>query len=946
MIDGERIGPGLDSHRGNPQVLTGSFQGMILGREVEQAEIDKFLSLVRGGEGGLLVLVGDPGIGKTTLLDWTAASATGTVVLRAYGRESEADLPFVAIADLLRPVRDHITKLPDLQARALHSALALAEPGAGDRGAVNTAALNLLDILGREGPVLVLVDDYHWLDSASREVIDFVARRTHPLGVGLLLTTRGPYPIAHQGFVHRLGPLPLDAASAVVRGRAPASPEAVERILALAAGNPLALVELPMSLTPEQLETTTPVNRPVSISTALEKAFLARLEGLPDTTRSALLCAAEDGSQAVVVVLRAMSAMGLDKDSLDPALQADLIAIDGQVIHFRHPLVRSVVHQSAEPGAVRRIHHALAQSVDDEDHRAWHRAAATIGPDDDVAGALEKTARHALARGAAASAANAFERASELSGPAGDRSRRLAAAARAAHQAGDMGRTARLIDATRVLARDTAQESSLTLLEADISMRRGDFAGAHRRLRRMAAEIADDDPHRAATMLLLAAKLKVYRLEAKAAAGEVHQALALVPDAGRDVVHHTAVAMTKTMTGHRDARAAVFRARDAAIAAPYGHTHTLGIGWPLVWLEEYEAASDFISRSVGIQREGGHLAYLPQALMALAELDFRTGRWDMSRVNASEALRLFEEGNQPTEAAIASAALARLDAVSGEEEGARDLAAAAERNDVRSGLRAATAHAEAAIGLLDLGQGRYPDAIGHLRQARSIVTGGGVGEPWLLPVDPDLAEALIRADDRAAGCEVASHLIEQGTALGRRSAVAAGLRCLGLAAPGDSYRTYFEDAISIHREMETPFELGRTQLCYGERLRRNRKRVEARATLRNALTVFESLGAGPWIDRARAELAASGETLQRRSPMASLTPQERQVALVVSTGATNREAAAVLFVSPKTIEFHLGNVYRKLGVRSRTELANALNGGGSGVIGWRPEALGSGAEGI
>jgi tetratricopeptide (TPR) repeat protein len=288
---------------------------------------------------------------------------------------------------------------------------------------------------------------------------------------------------------------------------------------------------------------------------------------------------------------------------------------------------------------------------------------------------------------------------------------------------------------------------------------------------------------------------------------------------------------------------------DAAIAAPHGHTHTLGIGWPLVWLEEYEQARAFISRSVDIQQEGGHLAYLPQALLALAELDFRTGRWDLARINASEALRLFEEGQQPTEAAVASALLARLEAASGDDEAARHHAAAAEGSDVRSGLQAATAYAAAAIGLLGLGQGNYLDAIEHLRRARAIAISGGIGKPCLLSLDADLAEAYIRAGDPTAANAVVFELARQAEALGRRSAMAAALPCQGLAASDDSFRRFFEEAISFHEQTPTPFEMARTELCYGERLRRGRHRVEARGRLKRALTIFENLGAEPWARR-------------------------------------------------------------------------------------------------
>ncbi|MEX2556460.1 MAG: AAA family ATPase [Actinomycetota bacterium] len=894
---------------------------MILGRGGEQARIERFLSLLRGGRGGSLVLIGEPGIGKTTLLDWTAEAAADITVLRAAGRESEADIPFVAIADLLRPVRDRLTLLPERQAEALRSGLMFIGPATAGQGTVSAAVLDLLGALARENPLVLLVDDYHWLDSASTSVLDYVARRTVPFSVGLILTTRDPIPADHGGSELRLEPLPPDVATTLVHGRTELPPQAVEKIVALAAGNPLALVELPITLTPQQIEMTD--HEPVQLSPAVERAFRSRLDALPDDARRAVLYAAQEDSGSLGTVLRALTEARLDIGSIEPAIEAGLLAVDGAAIVFRHPLVRSVVHQTAAPEEIRRAHLALAAAVEDDDRRAWHLAAAAVGPDDAVSASLEEAARRALARGAAAAASAALRRAAELTTSDAERVRRFGAAARAAHRAGDMVLTERLIDETRALG--SGADPAMLLLHADIRMRRGDVAGAHGALRLDAGRFAERDPHAAAAMLLLASKMRVFRFEAADAMREVEEALSLVPESEHDLVHIVSVGMTRTMAGHPGARDAVLSAMRAAIEHPHGHTHTLGIGWPLIWLDEYEQARAFISRSVDIQRDGGHRAYLPQAVLPLAELDFRTGRWDLARLNATEALRLFEEVRQPTEAAVASAMLARVEAAAGDDEAARGHAAVAEASEVRSGLCAATAFAEAALGSLDLGRGRYADAVEHLRRARVLAVRGGVGEPGVLPVEADLAEACFRAGDRASASEVTADLQSRADALGRRSATAAALRCRGLAANEEDFRPLFDEAISIDERMPLPFERARTELCYGERLRRARDRVEARGRLKIALAIFENLGAAPWAARARAELEASGETLRRQNPIATLTPQERQVASIVASGATNREAAAMLFISPKTIEFHLAMIYRKFGVRSRTELANALN---------------------
>ena len=888
---------------------------MILGREAEFAKLEDLLTSLRSGEGLFLALTGEPGIGKTTLLDWTEAAATGVRVLRATGRESEGNLPFVALADLLRPLHGGVGALPSPQAQALGSALALVPAVSGDRLAVNTAAANLVADAAQSVPLLLLLDDYQWIDSASREVIDFLARRTAPLGYGMVIATRGPKPPDHKGSEVVVMPLPDDVAKKVVAGRQPSSAEVMQKVVDLAGGNPLGLIELPLDLSAYQSDHSLP------ISEAIGRAYRARVDELPHETRQALLVAAVEGSGSLANLRAGLSAVGLPANAIDPATASDLLIVEGSSLRFRHPLLRSVVVASAPRELVTEIHTALAESVTDEDQRAWHRAAATVGPDEGVAQNLEDTGQRALARGAAATAAEALERAANLSEDRNGKSRRLAGAVRAAHRAGLMALTARLLETAR--AESLELDPSLLILEADIRMRRGDYAGAYGALRLEAGAIAGRDPDKAVTMLLLASKLRVYRFEAKEGLREVEEALALLPTSERNLVHLAALGMVTTMAGETTARDWVLAAAESAFVSVHGHMHTLGIGWPLVWLEDYERAYGFITRSVSIQRQGGHLAYLPQALLALAEVDYRTGRWEPARSHAEEALRLFQEGEQPTEAAVASAYLARLEAVSGSDEAATRHATVAFEGDLRSGLQAASAFASAALGLLALGRGKYDKAIEHLLRVQSITTRGEIGEPWLLPYEPDLAEAFLRLGMKTEASEIADRLVAVGEARGRRSAVAAGFRCLAMAAPTDSYRPFFEKALALHDEMPTPFERARTELCFGERLRRDGLRLDARAHLRKALAIFETLGAEPWITRTQSELAASGERLQKRNPVIALTPQERQVADLVSRGATNREVAAILFVSPKTIEFHLGNIYRKLGVRSRTELAAA-----------------------
>ncbi len=904
---------------------------MLIGRKGERATLEALTEGAVRGEGAALLVTGEPGMGKTTLLDDAAVRRQGSLtVLRGSGRESDADLPFAVLAELLRPAGPELDTLPGPQAQALRRALALEEgEGAVDRLAVGVAALGIFATIAARRPVLAVVDDLQWVDEPSRATILFVARRLAGLHIALLLAARGTeLPEAETRDMPRLeliGLRPREAGELLTGAtRVPLDRAVRRRLLEFSGGNPLALVELPAGLSVAQLVGHDPLGDPIPVNGGIERTFGARVARLPQRTRLALLIAAAAGSDAGESISAALQKEGLQTSDLEPAELDGLVIVSADGVAFRHPLVRSVVYHGESEAARRAVHTRLAEVEHDADRRAWHRAAAAVAPDDAVAAELDAAAGRALARGAPASAARAFDAAARLSGADEARGRRLARAARAAHRAGNVDGAGRFTAAARGLTSDAITLADLLLVESDLQMRTGDLEGAHRALVAQAEKLVEIDRRRAATMLLLASKLRIYRLEATAAADEVERALAVLTTGEQEVVHLAALSMSRTVAGTDGARDAALAAAAAAARAPHGHAHTLGIAWPLIWLEEYDTAREVTARATAIQREAGFLLYLPQSLLPQAELDFRTGRWASAIPAAVEALELFDETHQPTEAASASAVLSRMEAARGNADACRTLAQRALASDVEFGLRSSSAHALAALGLLALGSRLPEEAIAPLEAAERIAALGAVGEPWLILSTPDLVEALARAGHQGRALGVLREFAARTEALGRVSGSAAAARCVGIL-DDDAWQDAFERALALHDQVPTPFERARTELCYAERLRRARKRADARARLRSALDVFDALGATPWSERARAELRASGQTTRRHStPVDALTQQELAVARLIADGATNREAAATLFVSPKTVEFHLSNVYRKLGVRSRSELVRAV----------------------
>jgi DNA-binding CsgD family transcriptional regulator len=907
--------------------------GVPIGRDAECARLESAVSAARGGNGEAIVLVGDPGIGKTTLLRWAVARADGMTVVQAHGIESEAELPYAALVDVLGPIVHRLDALPDGQADVLASALGLRPLGAVDRLAVNVATLALLTMAAQDAPLLVVVDDLQWIDAASRDALAFAARRLSSLPVVVLAAQRGgavgsvlELPGAETLLV---GPLAArDAARVLARSGAIAA-EVTAGLLDAARGNPLALVELPHLLTAGQLAGIERLVEPLPTANGLERAFVARLAPLSDPARRATVVAAADGSGTAGFVLDALRRLGIEEGVLDEVETLGLIRIEGNTVAFRHPLVRSAAYYSAGASERRFAHAALAETDDDPDRGAWHLAAAALGPDEAVAAKLDLAAERALVRGAFGPAAAALERAASLTPEREVRGTRLVRAARAIEETGALARSEVVARDAGDLIDDPLVRARLVTFIASLRNTAGEVESSYLILLDGAEEVARLDPTWAAAMLCLAANLPLHRLDATAIVELTERAWALGDSARpRVLVERAAHALGKVLAGASDGRSLVLELADEVPTGvlTVGHRNSAVVAWPLVWVEEYGAARAVLTWAVEVQRGGGALRHLPQSLHALAELDFRVGRWVPALANAHEAIALFEETRVPAERGHACATLARIEAALGRDDECRAHAREAFDADTASGLLMATAYAGAALGLLELGRGNPADAIVALEPVERILRDGEIGEPWIVHAVPDLIEAYVRADETARASATLDMFETQAEATGRISARAAAARCRGMLTIGPAFEESFRDALALHAQVPTPFEHGRTELAYGERLRRAGRRTEARERLRSALQTFDRLGAEPWSERARVELRASGQTVRagEQRTIDMLTPQELQVAALVADGATNRETAAALFLSVKTIEFHLGHVYEKLGIRSRTQLARVF----------------------
>jgi DNA-binding CsgD family transcriptional regulator len=900
---------------------------MLLGRDRERHRVYAALERARDGASDVLAVVGEPGIGKTVLLEDAAAHAGEMRVLRARGIESEARIPFASLFELLRPALGTLGRIPAPQARALEGALALRMTEAQERFAVGAATLSLLAAHAEEGPVLVLVDDAHWLDGSSAEALLFAIRRLIADPIAVLLGVRQDEPSLLDGAdlqTLTLGGLSSGDAEALLPAL---SPETARRLHGATGGNPLALLELAA-----EPDTLAPARAPVLVSARISSAFARRAGSLSAPERRMLLLAAASDSGDLALLQRAAMSLGVEPASLAAAEQAGVISLVTGTVEFRHPLARSAVYATADAQARREVHRALAGALPDRDvdRRAWHLATAAIGPDDAAAAALEQAGERARGRSAYAPAAVAFERAGRLVSDAAARGRLLRLAAEASWHAGLGDRALALLDDARAATVDPDGLIDIDELAGRIAVRRGPVMRGHAILASVAERVELE-------------RAVVLRAEAAAAcfyAGEPARMLAIAERAWHELpegasrrtrfLASAAVGMAWVIGG--DA-AAGERAVEEAIVLAEGSDELRDdidlLPWlavPRVILRDASAGRGLLTAALESARARSAIGSLPFVLNLVALDHATTDRWDLAELTYREAIGLARESDQRSVLAFGLSGFARLLARQGAEAECRALSAEALGLCERLGTRLHEVWVLEGRAMLELGLGAAGRALGELERQQQVLQECELTDADLSPL-PELVDALLRLGRRAEAEACAAEFAARAVAKRGSWSLARAARAEGLVAEDlDDAAERFERALQHHLRTPDLFETARTQLVYGERLRRSGSRVRAREQLRPAAEAFQRLGARPWAERARAELEATGETVRRGDPSTrdELTPQELQIALLLAEGRTTREAAAALFLSPKTIEYHLRHVYLKLDIHSRDELRDAV----------------------
>jgi DNA-binding CsgD family transcriptional regulator len=905
------------------------------GRGNECALLDDLVSTIRRGESRSLVLRGEAGIGKTALLEYLIASASDLTVVRAVGVQSDMELAYASLHQLCGPLLDQLERLPGPQRQAMEIVFGLSLGEPPDRFLVGLAVLSLFSEVGEQRPLLCVVDDAQWLDQASALTLAFVARRLLAEPVGIVFAAREPSEeLQHVTELEVKGVRNSEARallSSAVRFKI--DEQVRNQIVAETHGNPLALLELPRGLTATQLAGGFGLPGAQPLAGRIEESFVRRLEELPDDARRLLLVAAAEPVGDPLLLWRAGERLWI-RPAAAEAAEADGLLEIGERVTFRHPLVRSAVYRSAAAGERRAVHLALAEATDraaDPDRRAWHLAAASEGPDEQVALELQRSAGRAQARGGLAAAAAFLKRAVALTKDPARRADRALAAAQASLQAGEFDAALGLVASAEAGPLREFQRARVDLLRANVAFAAGNWSDAPPLLLRAARRLEAFDLELARETYLTAwgAAGLSEDLAARDVLREISRAVrALPPPPGaprpRDLLlDGLALLITE---GHAAAGPTLQRA--ALALADMRLEDVLRWGWAAagarfaLWDDEGLIGS--CSRQVQLVRDAGELAALPIHLTYLGMATVWTGDF----AGVASLVAEIDSVAAATGSRFPPYILLRLRALQGSEAKASEAIASAIERFGGQGMTATRAHWAAAV--LNNGLARYDKAASAARKATSDALNHWVFM-WVLP---ELVEAAARAGDAELARDALERLAETTEPCGSDFALGMEARCRALLSDGAAADGRYREAIERLSRTRMRTELARAHLLYGEWLRRENRRVDAREQLRTAHEMLVAIGMEAFADRARQELEATGAKVRRRTVETrdDLTAQERQIACLARDGLSNPEIGARLFLSPRTVEWHLHNVFTKLGIRSRRQLSTALGGSDSQLV--------------
>jgi DNA-binding CsgD family transcriptional regulator len=914
--------------------VNGSDSGAgLLGRRNECRALDDFLAGVRTGRSGVLVLRGEPGIGKTELLSYLLERSTGCRIVRAAGVESEMELSYAGLHQLCAPLLSGLDHLPEPQRDALSTAFGLRGGDAPSRFLVGLATLSLIANAGGDQPLVCLIDDAQWLDRVSAQTLEFVARRLLAESVLLVFAIREPSPgetlaglpeLLVTGLTERDSRTLLDS---VVAGRL--DERVRDRIVAETRGNPLALLELTKGLTTAELAGgfMRPDARP--LSSQIEEGFLTQVRSLPAETQRLLFIAAAEPVGDVMLLQRAAERLGIAVDTAAAHAEASGLISLGPGVRFRHPLVRSAAYRAAGLYDRRKVHQALADATDaqlDPDRRAWHLARATVGPDETVAAELERSADRAQARGGVAAAAAFLDRAAQLTPDPARRGARALAAAQARYQAGAFDAALELADAAKLSPLDELGAAQSRLLRGRILFAsRSASAGlpllleAAMRLEPLDARLARETYRDAVYAALTAGRLPSGGLI------EVAEAVLAARKAAEPTREDLLLDGVARVTTEGYAAGAPMLLQALTAFRTDEVSREGGLGWlPLasrmahgVW--DFESWSILSARLVGLAREAGALSVLPSALLLYLSNRAFAGDLCGAESVAAEAVAI---GEATGSRFFAHYGALVLEAHRGRESATLQAIEAITQDLLLQGEGKVLTATQWAAAVLYNGLGRYEEAYAAAKRGCENPQELGLSSQSMV----ELIEASVRRGRPADAAEAVQTISDMAQATGTDWALGNAANARALVSEGQVADDLYREAIERLGSTEIRMDLARVRLRYGEWLRREKRRVDARTQLGLAHEMLSQFGAEAFAERARRELQATGATVRKRTVATydALTPQEAQIARLAADGLTNPEIGARLFISSHTVEWHLRKVFTKLGLRSRRQLRTAL----------------------